>query len=223
MQITLLDNTKLISAVQASRLVDDSVANIDTYKVWHKYDNDVVAFNNREISKHPGHKPEIGPKDKEYLTRIGDNHIVYTFKINGISYNLAEKLKSFCDIITVKELRFMYKHIKDESSFCKIVDNKYIIDANKLDIINKYVVLTGIDVVDNSIVIALENLRLLLASGNVAVEHLIMCNPMAIKTEVVFSITAHQIKLLEFNRFEERKLLELMLTAIPDEHKFLFN
>lgn len=224
MIITMLDNSKLLSAVMASRLLDDTLDLIDTYKVWEKYEQDVQLFNNRELNRHPGHKPELGPKDKQVVAKNGFEHITYTIKIEGISFNLLNKLKLLINTLTHKELRLIYKDIKVENPFCKgdLDGKEYIIRKEDIELAKKYIVLTGNPQIDNRQIVMLESLRQALVAGNTSTEHLQMISLNSIKTTAIITLNAKQIKSFDFTRFEERKFYDMLIEAIPDEHKFLY-
>ncbi|MBD3799028.1 MAG: FAD-dependent thymidylate synthase, partial [Epsilonproteobacteria bacterium] len=102
-----------------------------------------------------------GEVDRALIDRVGNKfkhastleHIVYNFYIKGISRALLQELaRHRMASLSVKSTRYTLKELKDEAPFS--VDDK--------ERAKKYLVMTGVDMVDEMSIRALENLRAVL-------------------------------------------------------------
>ena len=167
-----------------------------------------------------------GEKDKELIDRVGNQfkhsstleHLFYTFYISGVSRALLQELaRHRIASLSVKSTRYTLKELKDEKSF----------NDNGLQQAKKYLVLTGIEEVDNASVQALENLRKILKNG-VPNDKAKYCLPESYKTELHWSINARSLQNFLTLRsdksalWEIRELATKIYNAIPLDHRYLF-
>ncbi len=102
-----------------------------------------------------------------------------------------------------------------------------IIDDKLKERANKYIVMTGNNIVDSANIRALEELRKLIADGipNDVAKY---CMPEAYKTSLVMSINARSLQNFLELRTSKHALKEIqglakaLFEAVPEEHKFLF-
>jgi thymidylate synthase (FAD) len=167
-----------------------------------------------------------GEKDRELIDRVGNKfkhastleHLFYTFYIQGISRALLQELSRHrIASLSVKSTRYTLKELKDEESFtCKDFERA-----------NKYLVLTGVELVDEMSIKALENLRLVLCTG-ISNDKAKYCLPESYKTELTWSVNARSLQNFLTLRsdksalWEIRDLAHALYTALPEEHKYLF-
>ena len=170
---------------------------------------------------------EGGEKDKELIDRVGNKfkhastleHLVYNFYIEGISRALLQELaRHRMASLSVKSTRYTLKELKNEESFtCKDVERA-----------SKYLVLTGVEMVDEMSIKALENLRLVLVEG-ISNDKAKYCLPESYKTELTWSINARSLQNFLTLRSDKSALWEIqnlahaLYEALPEEHKYLFS
>ena len=170
---------------------------------------------------------EGGEKDKELIDRVGNKfkhastleHLVYNFYIEGVSRALLQELaRHRMASLSVKSTRYTLKELKQENSFtCKDVERA-----------SKYLVLTGVEMVDEMSLKALENLRLVLVEG-ISNDKAKYCLPESYKTELTWTINARSLQnFLTLRRdksalWEIQNLSHALYDALPEEHKYLFN
>lgn len=170
---------------------------------------------------------EGGEKDKELIDRVGNKfkhastleHLVYNFYIKGISRALLQELaRHRMASLSVKSTRYTLKELKNENSFtCKDVERA-----------SKYLVLTGVEMVDEMSLKALENLRLVLVEG-ISNDKAKYCLPESYKTELTWTINARSLQNFLTLRSDKSALWEIqnlshaLYDALPEEHKYLFN
>jgi len=170
---------------------------------------------------------EGGEKDKELIDRVGNKfkhastleHLVYNFYIEGVSRALLQELaRHRMASLSVKSTRYTLKELKNEESFtCKDVERA-----------SKYLVLTGVEMVDAMSIKALENLRLVLVEG-ISNDKAKYCLPESYKTELTWTINARSLQNFLTLRSDKSALWEIqnlahaLYDALPEEHNYLFN
>ncbi|MDD3324044.1 MAG: FAD-dependent thymidylate synthase [Sulfurospirillaceae bacterium] len=198
MQVTLQNYTPLIVCANAIRTC------------WQSFDK----------------SDEGGEKDKELIDRVGNKfkhastleHIVYNFYIKGISRALLQEFSRHrIASLSVKSTRYTLKELKAEESFtCKDMERA-----------SKYLVLTGVEMVDEMSIKALENLRLVLAQG-ISNDKAKYCLPESYKTELTWTINARSLQNFISLRSDKSALWEIqnlahaLYEALPQEHQYLF-
>jgi len=161
-----------------------------------------------------------GEKDRDLIDRVGNKlkhsstleHLSYNFYIKGISRALLQELaRHRMASLSVKSTRYTLKELKE----CNLIDYE------------KFLVMTGNEMVDNASKAALNNLQKILqrgASNDIAK----YCLPESYKTELSWSINARSLQNFIALRsdkaalWEIRKLAIAIFEALPDEHKYLF-
>lgn len=167
-----------------------------------------------------------GEKDRALIDRVGNKnkhastleHLVYTFYIEGISRAvLQEFARHRIASLSVKSSRYTLKELKGEEMF-------YLSDLDRAE---KYLVMTGEDIVDRMSISALENLRDVLSKG-VSNDFAKYCMPESYKTELTWTINARSLQNFISLRsdkaalWEIRKLAHLVYDNLPEDHKYLF-
>jgi thymidylate synthase (FAD) len=167
-----------------------------------------------------------GEKDKELIDRVGNKfkhastleHLVYTFYIKGISRALLQEFaRHRVASLSVKSTRYTLKELKEEKPF----------EPTDIDRASKYITLTGIEIVDEMSVKALDNLRVVLQSG-VSNDRAKYCLPESYKTELTWTINARSLQNFISLRSDKAALWEIrelsgkVYEALPQEHKYLF-
>ncbi len=167
-----------------------------------------------------------GEVDRALIDRVGNKfkhastleHIVYNFYIAGISRALLQELaRHRMASLSVKSTRYTLKELKEEPSFA--IDNK--------DRAEKYLVMTGVDMVDEMSIRALENLRIVLVEG-ISNDRAKYCLPESYKTELTWTINARSLQNFISLRsdkaalWEIRDLANMVYATLPEEHQYLF-
>lgn len=168
-----------------------------------------------------------GQKDKELIDRVGNKfkhastleHLFYTFYIQDISRALLQELaRHRMASLSVKSTRYTLKELKNEESFtCK--------DKSRAE---KYLVFTGVDLVDEMSIKALENLRVVLNEG-ISNDKAKYCLPECYKTELTWSVNARSLQNFLDLRSDKSALWEIqqlahkIYEALPEDHKYLFS
>ena len=170
---------------------------------------------------------EGGEKDRELIDRVGNKfkhastleHLVYNFYIEGISRALLQELaRHRMASLSVKSTRYTLKELKNEESFT----------SKDIERASKYLVLTGVEMVDVMSVKALENLRLVLVEG-ISNDKAKYCLPESYKTELTWTINARSLQNFLTLRSDKSALWEIqnlahaLYDALPEEHKYLFS
>ena len=170
---------------------------------------------------------EGGEKDKELIDRVGNKfkhastleHLVYNFYIEGISRALLQELaRHRMASLSVKSTRYTLKELKNEESF----------SSKDSERASKYLVLTGVEMVDEMSIKALENLRLVLIEG-ISNDKAKYCLPESYKTELTWTINARSLQNFLTLRSDKSALWEIqnlahaLYDALPEEHKYLFS
>ncbi|MBN2896831.1 MAG: FAD-dependent thymidylate synthase [Campylobacterales bacterium] len=167
-----------------------------------------------------------GEKDRELIDRVGNKfkhastleHLHYTFYIEGVSRALLQELaRHRMASLSVKSTRYTLKELKEEAPF----------EATQLERAAQYLVLTGVEMVDQMSVLALENLRQVLAAG-ISNDRAKYCLPESYKTELTWSINARSLQNFLSLRsdkaalWEIRDLAHTLYGAVPQDHQYLF-
>lgn len=167
-----------------------------------------------------------GEKDKELIERVGNKmrhastleHLFYNFYIEGISRACLQELaRHRIASLSVKSTRYTLKELRDEAEF----------EPSDFERARKYLVFTGDEMVDGFSVLALENLRKILAQG-VKIDLAKYALPESYKTALSWSINARSLQNFLALRssasalWEIRNLANAIFEALPDEHKYLF-
>lgn len=167
-----------------------------------------------------------GEVDRALIDRVGNKfkhastleHIVYNFYVAGISRALLQELaRHRMASLSVKSTRYTLKELKEEPSFT--IDNK--------DRAEKYLVMTGVDMVDEMSIRALENLRIVLVEG-ISNDRAKYCLPESYKTELTWTINARSLQNFISLRsdkaalWEIRDLANMVYATLPEEHQYLF-
>ena len=167
-----------------------------------------------------------GEKDRELIDRVGNKfkhastleHIVYNFYVEGISRALLQELaRHRMASLSVKSTRYTLKELKDEEPFS--IDHK--------ERAEKYLVMTGVEMVDEMSIRALENLRTVLVSG-ISNDRAKYCLPESYKTELTWSINARSLQNFISLRsdkaalWEIRDLAKMVYASLPEDHRYLF-
>lgn len=206
MQVKLLWHTPTAVAGMAGRIC------------WNSFDKGEV--------KHPT-KQSIDELydglETEFLDRIANKykhesvieHIVYSFYIGDIPrFVLQELARHRMASLSVKSTRYTLKELKDETN----------IEQNA----EKYAVLSGDSLIDDTIIESLENTAYLLRRGR-SNDEVKFSLTEAYKTELLWTINARSLRNflnLRDSKSAHRSIRELaqaIKEAIPEEHKFLFN
>jgi len=167
-----------------------------------------------------------GEVDRALIDRVGNKfkhastleHIVYNFYIAGISRALLQELaRHRMASLSVKSTRYTLKELKEEPSFT-------IEDKERAQ---KYLVMTGVEMVDEMSIRALENLRAVLAEG-ISNDRAKYCLPESYKTELSWTINARSLQNFISLRsdkaalWEIRDLANMVYTTLPEDHRYLF-
>jgi len=210
--VKLIEHTKLSNSVIAGRTCWDS---------FHKGGNYETPTD------------DITETDKEFLNRtINKNkhgsiaeHMVYTFAVDGISRAcLMELSRHRIMSLSVRSSRYTLKSLKDEASFYNSNQAEGV--TWRWDLIEKYCVLTGIDIIDESIAQALHNLKELIEEGcdNDKAKFALV---EAFKTSLKLTINMRSLQNFISLRsdksalWEIRDLAKAIYEAVPEKHKFL--
>lgn len=167
-----------------------------------------------------------GDKDRELIDRVGNKfkhastleHLHYNFYIEGISRALLQELaRHRMASLSVKSTRYTLKELKEEIPF----------DGNCKERAQKYLVYTGIERVDEMSIMALENLRRVLAEG-ISNDRAKYCLPESYKTELTWSVNCRSLQNFLSLRsdkaalWEIRDLANAIYEVIPQDHKYLY-
>lgn len=167
-----------------------------------------------------------GEKDRALIDRVGNKfkhastleHLVYSFYLEGISRALLQELaRHRMASLSVKSTRYTLKELKDEEAFS--IDHK--------DRAEKYLVMTGVEVVDEMSIRALENLRTVLVTG-ISNDRAKYCLPESYKTELTWTINARSLQNFISLRSDKAALWEIhdlanmVYKTLPLDHRYLF-
>ena len=167
-----------------------------------------------------------GEKDRDLIDRVGNKfkhastleHLVYNFYIEGVSRALLQELaRHRMASLSVKSTRYTLKELKDEEPY----------SINDVERATKYLVMSGVEMVDQMSIRALENLRLVLVEG-ISNDRAKYCLPESYKTELTWSINARSLQNFISLRsdkaalWEIRDLANMLYNTLPEEHRYLF-
>jgi len=167
-----------------------------------------------------------GEKDRALIDRVGNKfkhastleHLVYSFYLEGISRALLQELaRHRMASLSVKSTRYTLKELKEEEAFS--LDDK--------ERAEKYLVMTGIEMVDEMSIRALENLRTVLVAG-ISNDRAKYCLPESYKTELTWTINARSLQNFISLRsdkaalWEIRDLANMVYETLPSDHRYLF-
>lgn len=167
-----------------------------------------------------------GEKDRDLIDRVGNKfkhastleHLVYNFYVEGISRALLQELaRHRMASLSVKSTRYTLKELKDEEPY----------SIDDMERAEKYLVMTGAEIVDQMSIRALENLRLVLVEG-ISNDRAKYCLPESYKTELTWSINARSLQNFISLRsdkaalWEIRDLANMVYNTLPIEHRYLF-
>lgn len=220
MTVSLLYNSPLWLGANGARTCWDSHDKSDTVTHYDAVTEDYYT--------------ECGPKDAELLDRVGNKfkhksileHLVYTFEIKGVSRALLQELSRHrIASLSVKSTRYTLKELKDNCYFTN--SNPAEGTTYRWDEIEKYIVLTGNQRVDEASANALIDLKQLLEDG-ISNDLAKYCLPEAYKTELQWTINARSLQNFLSLRsdksalWEIQKLANAIYMALPEDHKYLF-
>ena len=167
-----------------------------------------------------------GEKDIELIDRVGNKfkhastleHLNYTFYISGISRACLQELaRHRMASLSVKSTRYTLKELRNETEF----------ELGDFVRASKYIVLTTNEAVDNASIKALENLREILQS-QISLDIAKYCLIESHKSELTWTINARSLQNFLSLRtsksalWEIRNLAHEIYSALPNEHKFIF-
>lgn len=167
-----------------------------------------------------------GEKDRDLIDRVGNKfkhastleHLVYNFYIEGISRALLQELaRHRMASLSVKSTRYTLKELKDEAPY----------SVEEIERASKYLVMTGVEIVDQMSIRALENLRAVLVEG-ISNDRAKYCLPESYKTELTWTINARSLQNFISLRsdkaalWEIRELANMLYQTLPSEHRYLF-
>jgi len=168
-------------------------------------------------------------------------HVTYNFYIKGCSRCVLQELaRHRLASPSVKSTRYTLKELKEEETFVNVVSDEslnpyrtqtapYVNWCIQPSVVRaqKYLVFTGIMMVDIASVKALENLREIIVSG-VSNDKAKYCLPESYRTELTWTINVRSLKNFIMLRTDKAALWEIRELAyriydtIPDDHKFLY-
>ena len=162
-----------------------------------------------------------GEKDRDLIDRVGNKckhastleHLVYNFYIEGISRALLQELaRHRMASLSVKSTRYTLKELKDEEPYT--IEDKVRAE--------KYLVMSGVEMVYEMSIRALENLRLVLVAG-ISNDRAKYCLPESYKTELTWTINARSLQNFISLRsdkaalWEIRDLANMVYNTLPEE------
>lgn len=175
-----------------------------------------------------------GEKDIELIDRVGNKnkhsstleHLHYNWYIKGISRACLQELaRHRMASYSVKSSRYtLKKDLANEESF---LDDEGQFYDNSKQRARKYITLTTNDYINQSSIIALENLRQAV-KDNISNDISKLCMPESFKTELTWTINARslqnflQLRTSKSAFWEINMLAKTIYKAIPDSHKFIF-
>ena len=175
-----------------------------------------------------------GEKDAALIDRVGNQyrhasimeHVSYNLRIQGISRAcLQEVARHRIASYSVKSSRYTLKELRDN---CPLTNtNQAEGSTYRWDEIEKYIVLTGIPIVDEASAEALIKLKDVLESG-VSNDKAKFCMPECYRTELTMTINIRSLQNFLALRSDKSALWEIqalahaIYEALPADHKYLF-
>ena len=177
--------------------------------------------------------PEIGPKDRDLVHRVGCKFkhesvlelVWFSLDIDGISRSCLQEWSrtriGFSQ--TVRSSRYTLQELKETDSFNVGSSEKY---DDRLYRASKFIVITGDSDVDHMSLLALENLRLLISSG-ISNDVSKYALPESFRTSLTCSFNLRSLRHMLSLRTaksalpEYRHLAHLIYAAIPSEYHYL--
>ena len=169
---------------------------------------------------------EGGEKDRALIDRVGNKfkhastmeHLVYTFYIRGVSRALLQELaRHRMASPSVKSTRYTLKELKEGTPFAE----------DDYQGAERFIVLTGNELVDSASIKALNALQAVLKSGT-SNDIAKYCLPESYKTELTWTINARSLQnflTLRSNKaalWEIRRMAYALFDVLPKEHQYLF-
>jgi len=180
----------------------------------------------------------IGEKDKALIDKVGNKnkhsstleHLYYNFTIKGISRALLQELaRHRIASLSVKSTRYTLKELKEEEPFILFYPRelKFHSTPEQVTRAKKYLVFTGVEMIDMASISALDYICKALKEG-ISNDIAKYCLPESYKTELSWSINARSLQNFLFLRTDKAALWEIRELAneihnkLPEEHKYLF-
>ncbi len=239
MTITLFHNSPLHLAAHGARTCWNSHDKSDTDDMQHDLfhwkhedgisDKDFIA----KWGIEPSSDLECGPADAALIDRVGNKfkhasileHLNYTFYIEGISRACLQELSRHRHTSpSVKSSRYTLKELREEEAFC--LEDGFILEEQRIQA-SKYLVMTSDSYVNDTSIRALEGLRKLVLSG-ISNDLAKYSMPESYKVTEQLTINARSLQNFLSLRSDKSALWEIqqlahaIFTAIPDDHKYLF-
>lgn len=182
----------------------------------------------------------LGIKDKELIQRVVDDghgstleHLTYNFKITGLPrFILQELVRHRIASYSVKSTRFTLAELKYETPF---VISEWDEDDSRFDSVfydieraDKYLYLSGINILDERSIQALEWLRQEIVSGTYTKDEIKQIVPENYLCDLMMTINARSLCNLLYLRSNKRahfliqQLAAYVFGNIPAQHKFIF-
>jgi len=239
MKIELIHNTPLWIASRAIRKCWSSEDKSDTTCTIAQGfgEDDISGVDLSLVNIEHATDVVVGTKDKELMHRVGNKnkhastleHINYTFDIDGISRACLQELARHRHAsMSVKSTRYTLKELKEEKGFVSYQNGgNYNILKEQRDRAYKYIVTTGVGIVDDALVRGLEGLRVSISNG-VSNDKAKYSLPEAYKTSLVWTINMRSLQnflALRTNKaalWEIRDLAYEIYKQLPEDHKYMF-
>jgi len=176
----------------------------------------------------------LGDQDHKLVHRIIQSghtstleHCSFNFKIKGISRLVLQELARHRMVsLSVKSTRYTLKELKKADSF--IIYSVNVDPVYFWDDAAKYINLTGIIDIDIASINALENLRLLIESGEYTNDQVKYSLPECYRLDLYLTINTRSLRnflSLRHNKrahFEIQELAQKIVAQIPKQYLFLF-
>lgn len=249
-KVTLMHHTPLYIGAHGARTCWDSGDKSDTCLHEHvsKRDNMIIGeYYLCDDCDTQSDTPYIdtiicGSKDAELLDRVGNKfkhasileHLSYNFFITDVSRALLQELaRHRMASYSVKSTRYTLKELKEEDTIALLdlnvsLENTYnLCNLPGFSVASKYLVLTGVEIVDMNSYSSLRSLQIALKAG-ISNDVAKYCLPESYKTSIQWTINARSLQNFLSLRsdksalWEIRQLSQAVYNAIPDDHQYLF-
>ena len=227
-KVTLLHHTPLYIASDGARTCWSSQDKSDTDDIKHDLFHNTYEDSptDEEFQAKWGIEPstaiEIGPKDLALIDRVGNQfhhssileHITFNFFIDGISRACLQELSRHrIASLSVKSTRYTLKELKSEEPFTEYTDmndQEYLPTGRERA--EKYLVMTTDERVNRYSILALDNLRDLVATGmsNDLSKYAI---PESYRTQLTWSINLRSLQNFLSLRTDKKALPEIQYLA----------